>query len=137
MMKKTVLAASAFALTLVGAASGLTGVANAQSAYGYVASGENAGGSVTERAALNRAPLVTAGVALASAAPVDVNNGAYTDPTPYVRQSLTQEHMYLGHPNAVRSPGHAAFASEPQAYSASVWSTPRVGGKDLTIGSQR
>ena len=136
MMKRTLLAASALALTLVGAP-GLTGVANAQSAYGYVASGENAGGSVTERAALNRAPLVTAGVALASAAPVDVNNGAYTDPTPYVRQSLTQEHMYLGHSNAVRSPGQAAFASEPRAYSAPVWSTLAVVGKDLSIGSQR
>ena len=99
MMKRTLLAASALALTLVGAP-GLTG-ANAQ------------------------------------AASADINNGAYTDPTRSVRQSLAQEHMYLGHPNAVKSPGQAAFASEPRAYSAPVWSTLAVVGKDLSIGSQR
>jgi hypothetical protein len=99
MIKRTLLAASALALTLVGAPA-LTG-ANAQ------------------------------------AASADITNGAYTDPTPYVRQSLTQEHMYLGHSNAVRSPGQAAFASEPRAYSAPVWSTLAVVGKDLSIGSQR
>jgi hypothetical protein len=44
-MKKTLLAASVLALILVGAPA-LTG-ANAQAAYGYVAIGENAGGSVT------------------------------------------------------------------------------------------
>ena len=137
MMKKTLLAASALALTLAGAVPALTGAANAQSPYGYVATGENAGGSVTERAALNRSPIVNAGGALASAASADIDNGAYTDPAPYVRQSLRQEHMYLGHPNAVSSPGQAALAREPRTYSAPVWSTPDVGGKDLSIRSQR
>ena len=77
--------------------------------------------------------LVGAGGALAASA--DINNGAYTDPSASVRQGLAKEHLYLGHPNAVRSPGQKAFASEPRTYSAPVWNAPAI-GRDLSIRSQ-
>lgn len=46
--------------------------------------------------------LTVVGAALSFAGPVSAQTGAYTDPSPYVRQSLQREHMVLSHPDAVQ-----------------------------------
>ena len=131
-----------FALALASGAFAFTGAANAQaqSALGYVASGENAGGSSFERGAQNRAPQAVAGQAFAFSPSADINNGAYTDPSPNVRASLKREHDWLSHPNAVRQPSAAdrrsVAAQKLESFYASadpVFSS----GKDLSISSQR
>jgi hypothetical protein len=86
-MERTVLSVTGFALALLSAASVLSAPAHAQSLIGYTATGEDAGGSVVERAALNNAPALTIPTFSPSA---DIQNGAYTDPSLYVRQGLPE-----------------------------------------------
>jgi hypothetical protein len=95
-----------FALALASGAFAFTGAANAQaqSALGYVASGENAGGSAFERGAQNLTRQAEAGQAFAFSPSATIQNGAYTDPSRNVRSSLEREHMVLSHPYAVRQP---------------------------------
>jgi len=98
-----------FALALASGAFAFTGAANAQaqSALGYVASGENAGGSSFERGAENLARQAGADKAFAfspSAKSANIQDGAYTDPSRNVRASLERDHLYLSHPYAVRQP---------------------------------
>src|SRR3974390_40621 len=134
-MKRTVFSVTAFAVALLGAASVLPAPAHAQCLIGYPPPGEDAGGSVAERAALNNAPALTIPTFSPSA---DIQNGAYTDPSLYVRQGLAKEHMYLSHAYAVRSaPGAAAYASLPAKESATLQVSAQVVGRDLLIGSQR
>ena len=73
----------ALALALASGAFAFTGAANAQaqSAYGYVASGENAGGSVLERAAQNGVPQAVAGQAFAFSPSANIQTGVYSDPS--------------------------------------------------------
>ena len=68
----------ALALALASGAFAFTGAANAQaqSAYGYVASGENAGGSVLERAAQNGVPQAVAGQAFAFSPSANIQTGS-------------------------------------------------------------
>ena len=104
-MSKSTRIALGLVLALASGTFAFTGAANAQAqswTYGYVASGEYAGGSNLERAAQNRASQVNPGQAFASTGSAQVDNGAYTDPSPYVRSSLRREHLWLGHPNSVR-----------------------------------
>ena len=127
------------ALALASGAFAFTGAANAQAAqydYSYVASGENAGGSVLERGAQNLARQAVAGQAFAFSPSVNVNNGAYTDPSRNVRQSLEREHLWLSHPNAVREFSAADRAARTAApFYAST--DPVFVGKDLSIRSQQ
>lgn len=101
-MSKSTRVVLGLALALASGTLAFTGAANAQaqSGFGYVASGENAGGSIAERGARNLGPQ--AGKAFAYAGSAQVDNGAYTDPSPFVRQELRREHINLGHSNSVR-----------------------------------
>ena len=130
-----------FALALASGAFAFTGAANAQaqSALGYVASGENAGGSVLERAAQNRAPQEVAGQAFAFSPSANIQKGAYTDPSSNVRASLEREHMVLSHPYAVRQPSAADRRSVAARTAAPFYAStdPVFVGKDLSIRSQR
>ena len=95
-----------FALALASGAFAFTGAANAQaqSALGYVASGENAGGSAFERGAQNLVRRAVAGQAFAFSPSANIQDGAYTDPSRNVRSSFERDHLYLSHPYAVRQP---------------------------------
>jgi hypothetical protein len=105
--------------------------ATAQAQVGYVASGEVSGGSVVERAAVNRAPQAVPGTIFAYSSSADVTTGAYTDPSANVRLSLQREHLVLGHPYAVGAAPTAPATVSPGR------TAPAINlGKDISILSQ-
>ncbi len=130
-----------FALALASGAFAFTGAANAQaqSPYGYVASGENAGGSVLERGAQNLTRQAVAGQAFAFSPSANIQDGAYTDPSRNVRSSLEREHMVLSHPYAVREPSAADRRTVAKRTAAPFYASADPvfpSGKDLSILSQ-